>query len=385
MKKSIVYWSPCLTKVGTMKSTLNSSISLAKYSKNYEVTILNVFGEWTKFEKYLKENNVILKNLTFDYYDLLPKKGFIKSRLSYILIFLISAIPLFIYIRKTKPDYLIIHLITSLPLLILNFFRIKTKVILRISGYPKLNFLRKKLWLISQNKISKITCPTKQLRNDLIKNNIFKEEKVTILFDAIINIREFIKKKKEIERGKPKIIYDEFFLAAGRFTRQKNFIYLIREFAKFIKSNPNEKLLIIGEGELKKKMHEEIDKLSLFNNIKILEYTDNIYYFMKNSKGFILTSIWEEVGFVIVEASFCNSFIISSNCKNGPDEFLQNGKAGLIFSNNIKDELFKRLLEYKKLDKNQIFKKKLLAKKNCSKFTMFSHFLKLNYIINENY
>ena len=42
-EKSIVYWSPCLTKVGTMKSTLNSSISLAKYSKNYDVTILNVF------------------------------------------------------------------------------------------------------------------------------------------------------------------------------------------------------------------------------------------------------------------------------------------------------------------------------------------------------
>ena len=43
MKKSIVYWSPCLDKVGTMKSTLNSSISLAKYSKNCEVIILNVF------------------------------------------------------------------------------------------------------------------------------------------------------------------------------------------------------------------------------------------------------------------------------------------------------------------------------------------------------
>ena len=50
MKKSIVYWSPCLNKVGTMKSTLNSAISLAKYSKNFEVTIINVFGEWTKFK-----------------------------------------------------------------------------------------------------------------------------------------------------------------------------------------------------------------------------------------------------------------------------------------------------------------------------------------------
>ena len=102
-------------------------------------------------------------------------------------------------------------MITSLPLLLLNFFKIKTKFILRISGYPKLNFLRKKLWLISQNKISKITCPTNQLKNDLVKNKIFKEEKIAILFDAIINIREFIEKKIEIQNRKPKIIFSDFF------------------------------------------------------------------------------------------------------------------------------------------------------------------------------
>ena len=55
---------------------------------------------------------------------------------------------------------------------------------------------------------------------------------------------------------------------------------------------------------------------------------------MKNSKCFILPSLWEEVGFVMVEASFCNNFIISSDCKNGPEEFLENGSAGLIFKNN---------------------------------------------------
>ncbi len=385
MKKSIVYWSPCLTKVGTMKSTLNSSISLAKYSKNYDVTILNVFGEWTKFEGYLKKNNVKLKDLTFNYYDLLPKKGYLKSRLSYILIFLISAIPLLFFIRKNKPNYLIIHLITSLPLILLNFFKFKTKVILRISGYPKLNLLRKKLWSFSQNKILKITCPTEQLKDDLIKNSIFKEEKITILFDAIINIKDFIEKKREFNFRKTKIIYSDFFLSAGRFTKQKNFIYLIKEFAKFLKFYPNEKLIIIGEGELKKRMQYEINKSNLSKNIKILNYSNNIYYFMKNSKSFILSSIWEEVGFVIVEASFCNSFIISSNCKNGPEEFLNNGKAGLIYNSNSRDKLFEQLLEFKKLDKDKVLKMKLMAKKNCSKFTMFNHYLKLKHIINENY
>ena len=57
----------------------------------------------------------------------------------------------------------------------------------------------------------------------------------------------------------------------GRFTRQKNFIYLIREFSKFIKSNPNENLLIIGEGELKKnaRRNRQITFIQQYQNIRI--------------------------------------------------------------------------------------------------------------------
>ncbi len=382
MKKSVVYWSPCLTKVGTVKSTLNSAISLAKYSEDYEVTIINVFGEWSSYKKYLNQNNVNLKNLTFDYYKLLPKNGFLKSRISYIIIFIISAFPLLFFIKNRKPDYLIIHLITSLPLILLNFFKIQTQVILRISGLPKMNLFRKKLWIKSQNKILKITCPTNQLKNDLIYKKIFTKQKVDTLFDAIINVKDITQKKNmaSIENYEK---VKNYFLSAGRFTRQKNFIYLIREFGKFLKFYPDEKLLIIGEGELKKKMQEEIKKLNLSNSIRLQNYTENIYYFMKNAKCFILPSLWEDPGFVIVEASFCNSFIISSNCKNGPEEFLENGSAGLIFNNNTKDKLSEKLMEFKKLDNSTIFKKKILAKKNCSKFTMFNHYKKIKYILND--
>ena len=382
MKKSVVYWSPCLDKVGTIKSTLNSAISLAKYSKDYDVTIINVFGEWSSHYKYLEQNNVKLQNLTFDYYNLLPKKGFLKSRLSYIIIFLISLIPLLLLIKKKKPDYLIIHLITSLPLFLLNFFKLKTQVILRISGFPKMNLLRKKLWIKSQNKIFKITCPTEQLKNDLITKNIFKDEKVETLFDAIINVKDLIQKKNKIDFKDSGKIQKNFFLSAGRFTRQKNYIYLIREFGKFSKLHPDEKLFIVGKGELKKKMQDEIIKLNLSNHIKLQNYKENIYHIMKNSKCFILSSLWEEVGFVMVEASFCNNFIISSNCKNGPEEFLDNGLGGLIFNNNEKDELCKKLIEFKKLNDATILEKKILAKKKCSNFTMFNHYKKLNYILN---
>ena len=45
------------------------------------------------------------------------------------------------YLDKNNPDFLIIHLLTSLPLILLILFKFKTKFILRISGYPKMNFL----------------------------------------------------------------------------------------------------------------------------------------------------------------------------------------------------------------------------------------------------
>ena len=47
-------------------------------------------------------------------------------------------------------------------------------------------------------------------------------------------------------------------------------------------------------------------------------YSENIYYFMKRAKAFILSSLWEDPGFVIIESAMNNLFVISSDCKNGP-------------------------------------------------------------------
>ena len=146
-------------------------------------------------------------------------------------------------------------------------------------------------------------------------------------------------------------------MAAGRFTKQKNYIYLVREFKKFLNVYPNEKLILIGDGELKKKIKNEILNNNLSNNVFLYDYTDNIYFYMRNSCAFILSSLWEEVGFVIVEAALCNSFIISSNCENGPKEFLMNNNAGLLFENNKESELYNKPLEFKKLEKIDNFKK----------------------------
>ena len=100
--KKIYFWSPCLSKsVGTYKSTINSAISLSKYSKgNYSVKVINVCGEWDDEKELLKKNNVDVFDLGLKYYTYLPKEGFFKSRFSYMIIIILSILPLARFLKK---------------------------------------------------------------------------------------------------------------------------------------------------------------------------------------------------------------------------------------------------------------------------------------------
>ena len=383
--KTILYWSPCLVKVGTVKSTVNSAIALSKYSNDkYKVKIINTCGEWDEHSEIFKKNNIDLIEFKYKFFSYLPKNGFLKSRISYLIIFLFSIFPLLNVLKKEKPEFFIMHLLTSLPIILNNIFKFETKFILRISGFPKLNFFRKKLWSMSEKKIFKITCPTEDLKISLTENRIFSENKVIKLPDPVINIKEFVKKKKDKNLELLKKEEDNFFIAAGRLTKQKNFIYLIKEFKKFLNIHPNEKLLIFGEGELKTQILNEIKNNNMSKNVNLPGYTENIYKYMIKSKAFILSSLWEDPGFVMIESALCNSFIISSDCQNGPKEFLLNGAAGSLFKSNCKDELFKKLINFKNRNESDIYKKKLLAKKNSKNFTVFRHYQALKYILDTN-
>jgi len=383
MKKTIYYWSPCLDKVGTVKSTLNSAIAVSKFSKDFNVKIINVFGEWVEYKEIFLKHNIETINLNFNYYKFLPKKGFFYSRFSYLVIILLSVIPLLILLKKNKPDILITHLITSLPLILFNIFSFNTKLILRISGFPKLNYFRRMLWNISRKKLFKITCPTIQLLEKLKKTNIFIKDKLFYLQDAIIDINEF-KSKLRDQNFLPEVdLNKKYALSVGRFSRQKNFSYLINEFYNFSKNNKELNLIIIGNGEEKIKLEKLIRLKKLDNRVFLINRTNNVYKYMEHASIFILPSLWEDPGFVIVEAGLSNLFIISSDCPNGPSEFLDNGNSGILFKSNVSGQLENSLKFYFENQK-ELEIKKINTKKNCLKYTRFRHFLTLNKILNEN-
>ena len=380
MKKKIFYWSPYLNKVGTVKSTINSALSLKKYDQNNEVYIINACGEWNDYKKLFSDNSIKFLNLNFNYFKFLPKEGYIKSRLSYLIIYLLSFVPLIKLLKHHKPDILFLHLITSLPLTILKFFNFKTDFALRISGYPKFNIVRKIFWKSISNKIKFITCPTLDLKVKLEQIKIFDKRKLFFLPDAIINTKD-LKRDRSFAINDNILKNKKIILSVGRLTNQKNHNYLISEFAKFSQINDQFILLILGDGEKKSELVKLIKKKNIENRVFLIGFKKNIFSYMRECDVLVLSSLWEEVGFVIVEAAVCNTFVISSNCPNGPREFLEDGKNGILFKSNIQDELFKSLEKFSDMERKEIYQNKVRLKKNAKKYTTFQHYFRLNKIL----
>ena len=379
------YWSPFISNVATVKAVINSAISIKKFSQKINPTIINAIGEWNEYEEMIKKNKINILNfrIASNFYEKLPRFGFVKSRFSYLLISFYSIINLYSFLKKReKSDYVILHLLTSLPLILIILFNFKCKFILRISGFPKLNFLRKTLWKFAKKKLHKISTPTNDTRDMLIDEKIFASNSILLVRDPIVNIVEINKSKREkiLENLK-----SPYLLTIGRLTKQKNHKFLINNF-KVLKNKYKElKLVILGQGELEQDLKKISKSLDLNEDILFLGYKKNVFKYLENSMAFVLTSEWEDPGFVLIEAASTRTTIISSNCKNGPKEFLSNGDGGYLYekgnSKNFEktfDEFYKN---FKSKTRDSIKIKNLNALKKTKNYTKFNHYKELIKII----
>ena len=381
-KTKIFYWSPFLVPIATPKAVVNSAKALQNYGKGYECSIINFFGEFNKFQEDLENKDIKLINFFNNkLINFLPKYGKLQSRLSFILIFALSFFPLKKLISNQKPDFLIIHLITSLPLILLIFFKFKTKFILRISGLPKLGILRKFLWKKALPKLYMITCPTKSTAKHIESLGIIDKEKIKTLYDPIIEINKINHQKKQNINLPFK--GEKYFFTAGRLTKQKNFLFLCRAIKKIIIDIPDFKMIVAGDGEDKSKILSFIQKKNLQKNIFLIGYVENIFPYISLSQGFILTSLWEDPGFVLIEAAACRTPVFSSDCPEGPKEIIKDNFNGLLFKSNDENDLVKNFLKFKDIINSPEKKKKLILNNLIltKQFSFFNHYVKLNKIL----
>ena len=170
----------------------------------------------------------------------------------------------------------------------------------------------------------------KCIYNPLNKTKILKYSKEHIKFP-------FYKKNKKSLK----------IITIGRFTDQKDHLTLLKSLCQ-IQNRINFKLLIIGRGINKYKMINYIKENNLKNNVKILPFQNNPFKYLMISDLFILTSKFEGLPNVLLEAAVLKKFTISTDCPTGPREILQNGKGGFLFKIGDYKSLSQKILYYHK-------------------------------------
>lgn len=119
------------------------------------------------------------------------------------------------------------------------------------------------------------------------------------------------------------------FLAVGRLTRAKGFAYLIDAFAQ-VRARRPARLLILGEGELRESLEQQVEQLGCQADVRLPGFSDNPFAWMANCQVFVLSSIYEGSPNSLIQAVACGAEVVSTLIPGSTDVLLEDGRHGRL-------------------------------------------------------
>lgn len=221
-------------------------------------------------------------------------------------------------------------------------------------------FTLKNLVHVIYNKADILTCVSKNLTEEIKRDFGIKKEVKTIYLGVSNKLYKTLKTDQKL------------ILSAGRMVNQKDFYTLIDSFNLFVKEMPNYKLLIIGNGPLKRDLTKYSKNLGLDKKIKFIGWKQNLFPYFRKASIFVLSSRREGLPYVLLEAMSAGLPIISTNAPYGPSEIVEDNKYGILVAIGNSSELNnsmlkllkdKKLYDYyskKSLERSKFFSKEIM-------------------------
>lgn len=181
------------------------------------------------------------------------------------------------------------------------------------------------------NKLDRIVAVSNGAKENISKYlNDKNKNRVECIYNPIkINeIKEKAREKLEEKIEKP------FIIGIGRLERQKNFILLIKAYKILLDRGIKHNLIILGQGSQKEYLVNEVEKLNMREKVKFLGFKENPYKYLNQADVFVQSSIYEGLPTVLIEALVLNIPVVATNCPDGANEILDNGKYGLLVKMN---------------------------------------------------
>jgi len=359
MPKKLLIFIPSIEDGGVEKNLYIICNYLSKY-------ILNIDLLTTSFDK----KKFFSSKINF----FGPRLFWILDKGRYIKYF-ISLLYLVKYITTNRRNLLIFSFQANIFAILMSkifFVKIITRSNSSPSGWSK-NYFKNIIFKFLLRNADKIIVNSLSFKKEFLKKFQIK---------TICIYNPFVKSDVRINSNK-KIKFDFFkkknlkIINVGRLTDQKDQLTILKSFL-LIKKELNPKLIIIGKGYMHDKILQFIKFNKLHKKVKLLGYSNNPHFFIKKSDIFVLSSKFEGLPNVLIEAQFLKKYIISSDCPTGPKEILLSGKAGDLFKVGNTVQLSKLINNYKKKNLN---KKIQIGYKNLNRFDYEKNCKKYLYLI----
>ena len=362
MDKKLIIFIPSIEEGGVEKNLFIVSNYLIK--KNVKVEILTCNNNKAKFFD---------KKIKF----IGTSNNFWHSR-SRTIKYLACIFLLFLNLLKSKSNKLIFAFQANIyAILISKIFN--AKIIVRANSAPSgwsHNMFKKKIYSFLINLADDVMVNSIQFKKDFKKIFNIKTKYIYNPFDKTL-IKKNNNKKNLFKKKSLKI------LSIGRLTSQKDHITLLKA-AKLINPNLNPEILIIGKGSEYYNLKNYIKINNLKNIVKLIGYKKQPYSYIQKSDIFVLTSKYEGLPNVLLEAQYLKKYIISTSCPTGPREILLNGRAGDLFDVGNYKKLASFINKYK-FNKKNISIKTRIGFKNFRRFDYFENCNKYYNFVSENF
>ncbi|MDI6703408.1 MAG: glycosyltransferase [bacterium] len=289
--------------------------------------------------KYFKPLVVICRNerCYFSPRHDVPVINLNKSRTRYTLL------PLMRFLKKEKPDILYSAMwhINFIAICTKILAHVSTHVVISVHNNPTMTLLKEgRRWIISliyskfYKKADRVIGVSKGVVNDL-KSYGVPEEKLQAIYNPVVDKEIFSQQLEDVnhpwfQKGETVI------LSVGRIVEQKGYPYLIRAFAK-VRKRLDAKLVILGEGEDLQRLKMLAKEVSIDDSVDFVGFQKNPFKYMYRAACFVLSSLWEGHGLVLIEAMACGTPVISTRCPYGPEEIITDGVNGLLVP--VRDEV----------------------------------------------
>lgn len=243
-----------------------------------------------------------------------------------------SVAPLVHYLRHNQPDALISGLsqtniaalvaarlsTTRVPVLVTEHQSFDAE---RERGFRRSLFPRLARRLYPYGKVVAVSAG---VADSLAAYTGIDRNSITVINNPVLT-REF---ERAAEEPLPEDTARPYLLGMGRLTAQKNFPLLLEAFAKFRESRPGYRLLILGEGPDRPRLEATIAELGLTADVSLPGFTANPFPYVREASAFVMSSDWEGLPTVLIEALALDVPVVSTDCDSGPREILNDGRLG---------------------------------------------------------